>query len=68
MTNIPDNYDQWEAQDIRREMWLAGRPMCEECGNYIQDEEAYHINGAFICEKCMDAKKVTVDDYCDYCD
>jgi formylmethanofuran dehydrogenase subunit E len=62
--NIPDSYDQWEAHDIELERKRARRPECCYCGEKIQDEEAYLINGDFYCEECMEREfKVLVDDY-----
>jgi formylmethanofuran dehydrogenase subunit E len=61
---IPDNYDLWEAQDVERERRRARRPVCSRCGEHIQEEEAYLIEGAFICQKCMEQDfKVWVDDF-----
>lgn len=28
-------------------------PICSECGNHIQNEEAYCIGGILICKECM---------------
>lgn len=64
--NIPDAYDLWEAQDIENERRLARRPKCSVCDNRIQDEEAYLINGDFVCEKCLERDfKIWVEDYID---
>ena len=52
---IPDNYSQWEARDREQESWLGLRPECADCGEPIQDAEAYYIYGEWICEKCMDS-------------
>ena len=60
---MPDNYSQWEAHERQQEAWLAKRPVCADCGEHIQDEEAYYINGEWICEDCMSAYLVNVGDY-----
>lgn len=60
-----DPLDDFNRLDREQAKWLEGRPKCKQCGKPIQDEEAYHINGEFICENCMDENKVCVDDYCD---
>ncbi len=60
---IPDNYDIWEAHDIEMERRLARRPVCEDCGEHIQDETAFFINGCWICESCMDNFREVVEDY-----
>lgn len=41
--------------DAEQEAWLAKRPVCADCGHHIQEEEAYYINGEWICERCMDS-------------
>jgi formylmethanofuran dehydrogenase subunit E len=62
--NIPDNYDQWEAHDREKEEDLAELPVCEICGEPIQDEHLYLINDEFVCHECLvrDFRKNT-DDY-----
>lgn len=63
---IPDNYDLLEAHIIEQERRLARRPICANCDNYIQDEEAYLINGEFICQKCLDRDfRIFVEDFID---
>ena len=52
---VPDNYSQWEAHEREQESWLAKRPECADCGHPIQEEEAYYINGDWICEHCIDS-------------
>lgn len=49
-----DNYSVWEQQELRRCAQLRKRPICDVCGEHIQDEYFYHINGEFICEFCLD--------------
>lgn len=48
------DYAAWDAEQHRR---LAHRPTCAECGEHIQDDEAYYINGEWICQNCMDTYK-----------
>ena len=38
---MSDNYDLWEQHDAEQEAWLRKRPMCDCCGERIQDE-SYH--------------------------
>ena len=64
--SIPDIYDLWKAHDIEQERRLARRPMCSNCDNRIQDEDAYLINGEFICPKCLDRDfKINVEEFID---
>lgn len=51
--NVPDNYDQWEAHEREKERQLERLPVCEVCGNPIQDEHLYLINDEFICDECL---------------
>lgn len=62
--NIPDNYDQWKAHDREQTKRLEELPVCEICGEPIQDEHLYLINDEFVCPACLerDFRKDT-DDY-----
>lgn len=59
----PDNYSQWEDHERKAEAWLAKRPVCYECGEHIQDEDCWELNGELICTDCLEAnhKKCTED-------
>ena len=48
------------AHDIEQEKALAALPHCADCDEPIQDEEAYYINGEWICEDCMSSYKRNV--------
>lgn len=43
--------------DEEQNRLLENLPECSDCGHVIQDEEAYYINGEWICENCMDSYK-----------
>jgi hypothetical protein len=60
---MPDNYSQWEAHQRKQDAWLAERPVCADCCEHIQDGSAYHKDGVWICQDCMSAYLVDVDDY-----
>ena len=51
--NLPDNYSQWERHEAEQEKALADCYHCDYCGNPIQDEHYYEINGDILCEKCL---------------
>lgn len=58
-----DNYDLWIQHDAEMEERLSRLPVCDECGETIQDEHCYCINGNYICEDCLnDRYRVCVDD------
>lgn len=50
--------------DREQQAHLARLPKCCECGQPIQDEEAFIINGEWVCEEClMELYKFRVDDF-----
>lgn len=51
--NIPDNYDYFKQHEAEQAAWLEKMPECSECGEKIQDESCYEVNGEYICEQCM---------------
>ena len=46
------DFDRYEADQHKQ---LEQLPVCEDCGEHIQDETAFYINGEWICESCMDS-------------
>lgn len=61
---IPDNYSQFLEREKEHESWLAKRPVCYYCGEHIQDEFAYNINGELICPDCLNREfRVYVEDF-----
>ena len=62
--NIPDNYDAFVIHDAKQEDWLNKRPVCEECGEHIQDEYLFEIAGVIYCEECVnDLFRKDAEDY-----
>jgi RNA polymerase-binding transcription factor DksA len=49
----PDNYDAFRRHQAEQDAWLDKRPLCEHCGEPIQDDYLYKIDGALYCEECM---------------
>lgn len=61
---VPDNYDAFEAHESEQDAWLASRPICEGCGEAIQDDYLYDVDGYIYCEECMkDLFRRSADDY-----
>ena len=62
---IADNYDLWAKHDAEQETEMEKLPVCEYCEQYIQDEYAYYIEGAWYCYECMNAnfRKEVVPEY-----
>ena len=38
-----------------QEAQLERLPVCSECGEYIQGEYCYEIDGEYICEECLES-------------
>ena len=43
------DYERYEREQQRQ---LERLPKCSDCGQHIQDEEAYYLNGEWICLEC----------------
>ena len=50
---VPDNYDAYERHEAEQEAWLKKRPICEKCGEPIQDDYLFDVDGDLYCEDCM---------------
>ena len=44
------DFDRYDALMADREAKL---PQCEDCGEPINDDLYYEVDGEFLCEKCM---------------
>lgn len=61
-----DNYDMWLAYEAAQERLLERLPKCRCCGEPIQDDHYFYIEGVIHCEDCMNEKfRRHVEDY--YC-
>lgn len=49
-----DNYELWQRNEQRLEDELAKCPVCAWCGEPIQEEYLYEVNGELLDEICMD--------------
>lgn len=47
--------------DMEEQEWLKSRPKCRVCGEHIQDEKAYFINGWWICDICIEHYRKVVE-------
>ena len=45
------DFARWDADQERKQSEL---PVCDECGERIQDEYCYTWGGCIICEDCME--------------
>ena len=53
MSNIPDNYELFQQHDAEQEELLEQCPVCICCGEHIQDEFYYDIDGDTYCDRCL---------------
>ena len=58
-----DVYDLWQLHDDEQEKQLKELPVCDYCGEPVQDEYYYQINDEVICTRCLNeyCRKVTED-------
>ena len=49
---VPDNYDAFLQKEAEEEAWLRRCPICEYCGEPIQDEFLFDIDGCLYHEDC----------------
>lgn len=61
--NIPDPLDLFLEHDRDREEWLESRPVCDDCGEHIQEDHYYRFNDEIICPDCIDNYRVDIDEY-----
>ena len=52
-----DNLGLYEAYEAKQEKKLAKKPICDCCGDYIQQEHAFHFKGMWICDDCLENER-----------
>lgn len=59
-----DAYALWKAHDSNQMDALEQLPVCDCCGEHIQDEHLYLISGEILCMDCLnDQYRRDVDDF-----
>lgn len=48
--------------DFNQEQALLMRPRCTLCGNPIQEEHAYCVQGMLVCTNCMKQFQINVEE------
>lgn len=54
----------WRADALRQQQWdehCARRPICGDCGRPILEDRALIVDEEMICEKCVENRKVWID-------
>ena len=63
---MPDNYSQWEAHEAKQEAMLQNLPVCCHCGEPIQEDRMFDINGNYYHVSCAEEEfKKWTEDYCE---
>lgn len=66
MGDTYDNYDAFRWHDEKQADDLKKRPVCANCGEHIQHDHFYMIDGEPVCPDCLEADyRVSTDDYID---
>ena len=61
---MEDAYSQFKSRERRLEAWLRKRPVCCYCGEHIQDEQLFDIEGELYHEECLVANfRKDTEDY-----
>lgn len=63
MRRSGDPYADFDAWDREQQDAIERYPICEECGEHIQDEKHYIIGDKHYCCECVE--EVYTDDYVD---
>lgn len=51
-----DNYGLWKRHDAEQEAQLERLPKCNDCGDAIQEEFIFEVDGEILCEGCMNKR------------
>ena len=54
MRRSGDPYADFDAYDREQQDAIERYPICECCGEHIQSERLYYIDGRFFCEECIE--------------
>lgn len=49
-----DNGTAFDIYDAQQSDWLKTRPICDGCGEPIQEDSYFDFNGTKLCEQCVE--------------
>ena len=49
-----DNYDLFLMHERKVDAWLESRPICDRCGEHIQEDHLYRFDGEIYCPECFE--------------
>ena len=62
-----DPLKDFARHEAEQQARLDKLPICAECGEPIQDDECYEIEGGYICEECLrNNHRRWTEDVCEY--
>ena len=50
---MEDNYSMFEHRERQREAWLRSRPVCYHCGEHIQSNRLFDVEGVLWHRSCF---------------
>lgn len=56
MSYCCDPLDDFNRRDAEEAEWIDSLPHCEECGEPIQDDYYYNLDGEILCEDCLNKR------------
>lgn len=63
---MSDAYTQWKRREQQEQRELEKLPVCACCGEHIQSEHCYEIEGDLFCMECLDLHfRKNTEDYVD---
>ena len=61
MSVLDDPIADFNRHDRKQAKWLDSLPVCECCGDAIQQERAVCIDGFWYCDKCLEHYRKEID-------
>lgn len=58
-------YQEFLRDDAAKARWLSKRPVCDYCGEPIQEDSAIYLNNEWICDSCADDFRRCIEDETD---
>ena len=59
---VPDNLDMFNSYSARQEEMLSRCPKCSSCGDPIQEEHLFEVDGELYCFDCRKEIQKDIDD------
>lgn len=56
-----DPLEDFQYHEEEQDRWRNSRPMCDECGEHIQDDIMYEIGSSTYCESCIEKFRKFID-------